>query len=121
MISSGGAGARGTNGTDSPATARTRSGCSHAVFQATSAPQSWPITIAALCAAWSSRPSTSRGEHIDRVRLDLRGSVGATETAHVGHDHAVAGVGERPDLVAPGEPQLRKPVQQHDGGAASGL
>ena len=46
MIASGGAGARGTNGTDSPPTARTRSGCSQAVFHARSAPQSWPTTIA---------------------------------------------------------------------------
>ena len=38
--------AQGMKGTLSPATARTRSGCSHAVFQAMSAPQSCPTTTA---------------------------------------------------------------------------
>ena len=44
----GGAGARGTNGTLSPATALIRSGFIQAVFHATSAPQSCPMTMASL-------------------------------------------------------------------------
>ena len=40
MIGSGGAGARGTNGTLKPATARTRSGWRTAICQAMFAPQS---------------------------------------------------------------------------------
>ncbi len=46
MISIGGAGARGTNGTLRPATARTRSGCACASVHTTDAPQSWPTKTA---------------------------------------------------------------------------
>ena len=42
MIGIGAAGARGTNGTLSPATARTRSGCTSAIDHTAFAPQSWP-------------------------------------------------------------------------------
>ena len=59
MIGIGAAGARGTNGTLSPATARTRSGCSTAICQVTLAPQSCPTKIADCSPASSSRPHMS--------------------------------------------------------------
>ncbi len=59
MISTGGAGARGTNGTLSPATARTRSGWIQAIPQTTNAPQSCPTKIALSSSSASSRPIMS--------------------------------------------------------------
>ena len=56
MISIGAAGARGTNGTLSPATARTRSGWTQAICQTTNAPQSWPTKIASLLAERVEQP-----------------------------------------------------------------
>ena len=114
MISTGGAGARGTNGTLSPATARTRSGCSQAVFQARSAPQSWPITTASRAPACSIRRDHVGGLLRDRVGLDGLRRVGEPEAAQVGHEHPVARVRERRDLVAPRVAELGKAVQQHD-------
>jgi hypothetical protein len=46
------------------------------------------------------------------VVVDGRRGVGAAAAAEVGRDDAEAGVGESRDLVAPGVPELREPVQQ---------
>ena len=59
MIGIGAAGARGTNGTLSPATARTRCGCSSDIHQVTFAPQSCPTKIADCSPAQSSSPLMS--------------------------------------------------------------
>ncbi len=59
MISIGGAGERGTNGTLRPATALTRSGASTARFHTTIAPQSCPTKIARSSPSASSRPVRS--------------------------------------------------------------
>ncbi len=59
MIGIGAAGARGTNGTLSPATARTRSGWIHAICQTRNAPQSWPMKIAFSSPSASSSPVMS--------------------------------------------------------------
>jgi hypothetical protein len=59
MIGIGAAGARGTNGTLNPATARTRSGACTASCQTTFAPQSCPTNTASLAPTASSRPVMS--------------------------------------------------------------
>ena len=59
MIGIGAAGARGTNGTLSPATARTRSGCIQASDHTSEPPQSWPTKIASCAPYASSRPHMS--------------------------------------------------------------
>ncbi len=59
MIGMGAAGARGTNGTLSPATARTRSGWIQASCQTRNAPQSWPMKIALSSPSASSSPVMS--------------------------------------------------------------
>ena len=41
--------------------------------------------------------------------------------AHVGRDHVVAGLGQRPDLVTPGVPELGEAVQQDHQRPGAGL
>ena len=73
---------------------------------------------AALCAGVIEQTQHVGGEHVDRVLVGVVGGGGVPEAAHVGHQHPVAGGGQRSDLVAPGEAELREPVQQHDDRAA---
>ena len=47
--------------------------------------------------------------------------VGEVIAAHVGRHHVVAGLGQRPDLVAPGVPELGEAVQQNHERAGAGL
>ena len=53
-----------------------------------------------------------RGHVLLVVALGRR--LGLAEAAQVGHDHAVAGIGERGDLVAPLVPVLRPAVEDQD-------
>src|SRR5262249_9520894 len=55
----------------------------------------------------------------DRVRIDALGAVGLAVAALVGRDGAIAGGGERAQLMAPGAGELREAAQQeHESTAA---
>ena len=114
MISIGGAGERGTNGTLRPATALTRSGASTDRFHITIAPQSCPTKIGLLLAERVEQAGHVGAQRHDVVGLDLRGNRAAPVAAHVRHDHAVAGVREHRQLVTPGEAELGKAVAEND-------
>ena len=121
MISIGGAGARGTNGTLSPATARTRSGWIQRHPPDHEGAPVVPDEDRALLVERVEQADHVGAQRRHVVGLDLRGRRRAAVAAHVGHDHAVAGLGERRDLMAPGERQLGEAVAEDDGGAAAGL
>jgi hypothetical protein len=54
------------------------------------------------------------GELADAVGTDTVGLLAPGVTALVGDDHAVAGVDQRLDVLAPLVPELGEPVQQDD-------
>ena len=114
MIGIGAAGARGTNGTLSPATARTRSGWIQASCQTRNAPQSWPTktALSSPIASSSAAHVPAQREHV--VGLDVRRRRAVAVAAHVRREHSVAGPGESGDLMAPGEGQLGEAVAEHD-------
>jgi hypothetical protein len=56
-----------------------------------------------------------------RVLIDFLGLACLAVTAHVGRDSAIAGLGERLQLMAPRMPGLRKTMAEEHNGSASGL
>ncbi len=70
-----------------------------------------------------------RVEHADhvademkqRVLIDVLGLACLAIAAHIGRDRAIAGIGERLQLMAPRIPGFRKAVAEEHDGSASGL
>ena len=102
------------NGTESPITARMRSGRQSAVFQATGAPQSCPAITAVASVERVEQADDVADEMQLRVLVDRLGRIGLAVAALVGRDDVVARIAERVELVSPRVPALGEAVTQHD-------